>query len=467
MKKFIVTLLSIGLSISILAGCQSKEASETSAATEKQSADAGNEKKEETEKSEDSKADEDKDVTEPKGEIVWIAQGVGEDAWEGRSVPILEKFTEETGIKVTGEFYSFGDLFDVIEVKIASGSKDYDVISVDVPMVASYANRGMLAPMDSYFNADELAQFAESTVAAGSWDGVFYAPPMNTSTQCLWINMQMLEDAGITLPESTTESRLTWEAVAEMAKTVKEELDPDGTNGIIGLEFQQVSRVYQMNALPNSMGGLNIGKDGFTVDGVINDEAWVNALTWYQNLTNEGISSRGITADEISNYFYSGKIAFLVGGTWTANSADQRGPENYTYAPCPAFEGFEDKVGTPTGSWHFGINAASEYYDLAAEFIKFVALGEGNDMWLEINGDVPARIEKLDEIIDDADAPGYLKIGAYEAKNTAVPRALTPGFNEYQTIVGNAWEDIRNGSDVKGSLDSAAEQLNSVMEQYK
>ena len=406
------------------------------------------------------------DTTQPT-KIVWLTQGVGDNAWEGLTKPILAKYKEETGVEVVGEFHSFDDLFDVIEVKIASGSSDYDVISVDVPMVAAYATRGYIAPMDKYFTADEKAQFIDSAVAAGSWQGTFYAPPMNTSTQCLWYNKALLDQAGVTVPDSTPEKRLTWEDVVDMSNKVLDKVNPDRNNGIFGLDWQQVSRVYQMNALPNSMGGQNIGEDGFTVDGVVNNDAWVNALTWYQGLVKSGVASQGINADEMSNYFASGKLVFMVGGTWTASSVEALGMKDYGFCAMPAFKGFEDKVGTPTGSWHFGINAASKNQDAAAAFIKYMTLGEGSDMWLQANGDVPSRKDKLDAIIADPNAAGYLKIGAYEAANTAIPRALTPGFSEYSTIMNAMWEDVRNGADVKSSLDSAVQQIDTAMAKYK
>lgn len=399
--------------------------------------------------------------------IVWVGQGVGENAWEGRTKHIIERYNELTGHNVVGEFYSFTDLFEVIEVKIASGSTDYDVISVDVPMVAGYVNRGYILPMDEYYTAEEKALFTDSAVEAGSWQGVFYAPPMNTSTQCLWYNQDLLDQAGIQMPESSPTDRLTWEEVVDIANKVLDVVNPDRNNGIFGLDWQQVSRVYQMNAIPNSLGGENIGEDGYTVEGILNGEAWIRGMSWYQNLVDTGVASRGIDADEMSNYFASGKMVFLVGGTWTANSVEQLGFENYGYCAMPAFKGYEDKVATPTGSWHFGINAASQNQEIAADFIKFFTLGEGNDLWLIANGDVPSRTEKLQEIMDNDEIAGYLKIGAYEAAYTAKPRALTPGFSEYSTVLDATWEDVRNGADVETALNSAVEQLNSALEKYK
>ncbi len=393
--------------------------------------------------------------------IVWLTEIAKENQ------DILDAFEKAKGIKVVGEYVSFNDLFETIEVKIASGSKDYDVISVDGPMVAAYATRGYITPMDKYFTDEEKKQFITSSLNAGTWDGKFYAPPMATSAQLLWYNTDLLKQAGITMPKNDPDKRLTWEEIEKMAKDTLAVVDPDKSKGISGIQFQQVSRTYQMCALANSMGGKNIGDDGFTVDGVINDKAWVNAMTWMQGLYTNGLSAKGVTADEIPNYFNSGKIVFMAGGTWTAAACDAAGMKTYGWAYAPAFKGFEKSVGTGTGSWHFGINAASENVDAAAEFIKYMSLGEGSDMYLEWIGDMPARESKIKEILDNPDAPGYLKVGAYEAANTAVPRALTPGYSEYSTVIDATLENIRNGAEVKGALDSAVEQINASMAKYK
>lgn len=137
----------------------------------------------------------------------------------------------------------------------------------------------------------------------------------------------------------------------------------------------------------------------------------------------------------------------------------------YTYAPC--FEGHEDEVATSTGSWYFGINSKSANKDAAAEFIRYFTLGKGSDMWLEINGDVPSRVDKQDEIANNPDAPEDMKIAAYEAANTAVPRAVTPVFGEYSTALDQAWEDVRNGADVEETLNNAVEQFDAAVAAYK
>ena len=398
-------------------------------------------------------------------EITFVDTGAG--SWEQYLDPIIEKFEEMTGAKVNMELYAHADYLELLQVKMDAGSDDYDVIGVDVPLVASYATKGWIAPMDEYFSDEEKELFTDVALQAGTWDGVFYSPAMNSSAQLLWYNTALLAEAGVELPESTVENRLTWEQVTEITAEVLSKIDPDGNRGIAGITFGQVSRTYQMNQLPNSMGGANIGEDGFTAVGVVNDEAWVNAATWYQNLYTDGLALKGLTADDAGDFFNAGTVLFMVDGTWRANGAESDGMTDYGYAPVPAFEGYEDQVGTPTGSWHFGIPANSQNKELAAEFIKYMSIGEGNAMWLEGNGDVPSTDAGVEALMNSEDAAGYMKIAAYESANTAVARALTPGFTEYDTIIETTWEDIKNGADVKEALDKAAAEIEEKLAAYK
>lgn len=143
--------------------------------------------------------------------ITFTDTGAGD--WEVSLDPIVERFEEETGATVNVELYSHADYLEMLQVKLEAGSDDYDVIGIDVPLVASYAVKEWVAPMDEYFTDDEKGQFSPSALEAGSWDGKFYAPAMNSSSQLLWYNTALLEEAGVTVPDSDVENRLTWEQV--------------------------------------------------------------------------------------------------------------------------------------------------------------------------------------------------------------------------------------------------------------
>ena len=402
---------------------------------------------------------------EEKITIRWVSLSPGKDGEEGKTKPILEAFEEETGIRVEAEFYAITDLAEVIETKAAAGNTGYDVMSVDVTYIAKYGSSGYLEALDQYFTDEEKAEWSDASLESGIWEDKLYAAPRNTSAQLLIYNKTLLEEAGITVPENSPENRLTYEQVAQLAKEGLEKLDPDGSRGLTGFDFQQVSRVYQMNMLPNSLGGKNIGDDGYEADGIINSKEWEEAMSWYQQLVQDGIASRGYNAEQVAENFYSGKTLFMVGGTWTPTRMIAEDELGYAYAPC--FEGYEDTTATGTGSWYMGMDAQSKEKEAAAEFIKFFTLGKGNDMWLEIDGAMPSRLAKVTEIENDPDASEALKIGAYESAHTAFPRAVTPAFGEYSTILDQTWEDVRNGADVKEALDSAVEQLETAMSTYR
>ena len=70
---------------------------------------------------------------------------------EGPLTPYVEKFTAETGIEVDIQTFPFRDLLATLEVRGNAKADDIDVVFVDAPLVPSYAVRGMIASMDSYF----------------------------------------------------------------------------------------------------------------------------------------------------------------------------------------------------------------------------------------------------------------------------------------------------------------------------
>ena len=67
--------------------------------------------------------------------------------------PIIKSFEKaHPNIKIVRQELPFDQLFQQIQVRLASGSTSPDIIDVDAPVVAAYAVQGFLAPLDSYFS---------------------------------------------------------------------------------------------------------------------------------------------------------------------------------------------------------------------------------------------------------------------------------------------------------------------------
>jgi len=392
--------------------------------------------------------------------------------WVEKLEPINQAFMKEhPNIKIEMESYPFDQLFEVIEMKGGGGEDTFDIVSVDVPMVSGYGFRDYLLPLDAYFDEADKDKYIPSAVNAGTYKGKFLAPPMSSSSQLLYYNKKLLSDAGIPFPSENIEDRLTWEELAANAQKVVQQADPSRNKNIWGLSFDQISRPYQILALPNALGGKGIGDDGVTVDGVLNSPEWVEAMTFYHKIHNElNISPKALKPQETTELFKAGNVAYLVGGPWNIGSFLESETLDFGYAPHPTFEGHD--AATPTGGWHLGVNKHSKHPDEAVEYIKYITAEEGSDMWFEAEKG-PATKALLDAINDDKDGKysafpeSAFKIIAYEAMNTAVPRPLTPGYREWETTAAAAMEDIRNGADPKKSLDDAVAQLKTALEKYK
>lgn len=381
----------------------------------------------------------------------------------------VEAFNKEYEGKIycDVDYVAFNDVFETLEVLMSNKSTEYDIFAADGPNVAAYVHRGYLQPLNPWFSQDEISMFSGNMITEGTYKGKLYGAAMGNSSTVMYYNKALLKEAGIDIDfdSITPTNRLTWEQLVDYSKKALAVLDPKGDKGIFGIEFQQVGRVYQMNILPNSMGGAQISDDGFSVKGILDSEPWLKALKFYQDNVQNGVFTRGISATDTSSYFQAGKILFYIGTTAMPATFEKNGFTDYGYTYIPCFEGYEDSVASACGSWTIGMNVNSNKQDAAAEFIKYLTLYKGADVYIDASGMVPALNRQFtSELLD---AKPYLKLAQYEVENTAVVRAITPAFNEYSTAVNALWENVRNGADIKTAVQDCIDELTTVFKEYQ
>lgn len=409
-------------------------------------------------------------AAEGSGEVVTIKLMMSQTQQPGVSAAVAA-FNEAYAGKYQCEadYLAFDNVFETLEILMSSRSAEYDVFAADGPNIAAYATRGYLTPLTQYITPEELALFTPAMQDECVYNGEVFGAAMGDSSLVMYYNTALLEQAGIDhaamFADVNGESRITWEKLVELAKQAQKKLDPDGTQGIAGIEFQQVGRTYQMNVLANDFGGINIGEDGFTVDGVLNSESWIKALTWYQGQVNDGVFTKGIAAGDTSSYFMSGKIIFYLGTTALPGTFDSNGMTTYGYTYVPCFEGYESEVTTSCGSWTVGMNPYSNKTEAAVEFIKYLTMYDGADVYISASGMLPALSRQFTEEL--LTQKPYLRIAQYEGANTALVRAKTPGFNEYATTVNALWENVRNGADPATAAQNAIDELTTAFMEYE
>lgn len=407
--------------------------------------------------------------------------GAAADAAPGGTITVLS-FTEyhaavqasidaymaaNPGVTVKLEEYPYSEYNDAVTIKLGSQSQDFDVVMTDATMVSAYTYKGWISSMDAYFTADEKAEFAPALVKSSTYDGEFVAPPLCNSCQALFYNKDLLDAAGVAYPSEDPAERLTWEQVVEISKQVISTVNDDT---IFGLTFEQVDRPYQILPLPNSLGADAFGADGLTVDGYLNSEAFQTAMQWYSDIHNvDMISPKGTSPADSDGLFMAGKIVFLTANIFNYNTFGKTEGLNWGFTAFPYFA--TGAPASPTDSWHVGLCSGSQNAETAVDFIKYFTLGEGNSVFLTTRGAFAAKVATLENYMTDdkySEFPmSIFRLASFEAQNTAYPRPSTLAYGEFETIIGSAFSDIRNGVDVLEALNSAVMQLDTQLQMYK
>ena len=156
-------------------------------------------------------------------------------------------YDDNPDIVVEPDILSWDAFFEQIQVRLAAGSGEPDVLSVDVPMTAPYGFREWLLPLDDAFSQSEKDDWLDAALMAGTYEGHLISAPVSTSSQLLYFNLDLFERAGVTPPGP--DERWTWEQVAEAAQQVTFDDDGDGTPEIWGFMWEQVIRIYQLGAV--------------------------------------------------------------------------------------------------------------------------------------------------------------------------------------------------------------------------
>ncbi|WP_048821029.1 ABC transporter substrate-binding protein [Streptomyces ipomoeae] len=119
-------------------------------------------------------------------------------------------------IKIRETYSGYDGYFDKFNTNIAGGSAP-DLLQMDTALVAQYARKGVLAPLDSYVGKSlDLTGFSKTLLAAGTVDGKLYGVPSGIGVNQLTVNRSGLEDLGLKLPDR----EWTWADLKKIAQDV-------------------------------------------------------------------------------------------------------------------------------------------------------------------------------------------------------------------------------------------------------
>jgi multiple sugar transport system substrate-binding protein len=260
---------------------------------------------------------------------------------------------------------------DIQKVKVAiAGGAGPDITDDFAADIVSYAEQGILEPLDSYMKKDgyDISDFIPAAMKACQYQGKTWALPLTSSTFLLFYNKTLLSNAGYTRPPRTDKELLDY-----AIKLTK--VNADKSIDILG--YPDYPFVYFINNMSYALGGDYMGADGKLAP---NNPATIAALKNIIEYRKKFGVDKVLAFDSSAKYcdpsdpFVQGKQALRIDGPWFGNTLKNVLKANVSYgtAPLPYPDGHPELAqGGIFDSSIIYISATSKNKDGAWAFAKY------------------------------------------------------------------------------------------------
>lgn len=388
---------------------------------------------------------------------VWVHSGQSEERTAFDD--LVDRYnTEQNEYMAVREVVPEGSYNDQVQAAALAGDLPC-VLDFDGPFVYNYVFAGDLAPLDPYVDDEYLSDFLPSIIDQGTVDGQLWSLGQFDSGIAFYANREMLEEAGVRIPEGVDDPWTLEElnaAVEALAGVVPE----DGR--VVEFYMNRTGEWYSYAFGPilRSFGGDTIDKETFeTAEGVLNGPEAFEFGTWLQGLFTEGYATA--TPVDPETDFQEGRVALAYDGHWNYNPYKDALGDNLVVIPMPDFG--EGPV-SGMGSWNWGITSDCENKDGAWDFIEFLLQPENIAEVTEANGAPASRISVLEEDERYAEGGDLYVYTLQLQEGIAVPRAATAAYPGIQTAMSDLINALARGEDVQEALDAAVDTVDAAIE---
>ncbi|NUR58786.1 MAG: extracellular solute-binding protein [Catenulispora sp.] len=268
-----------------------------------------------------------------------------------------------------------------------NGGESLDVVGVQVSAMTNTV-RSQLRTVDSYaadLGADWKSKLDPGLLAQAqnaASDKTLYDIPMGgVASAYMFYNNKILTQAGVTTPPKTFE-----ELAADISKIQKS--DPAVTTPVAfsGEAWWQEEMLFTFagQKYPTLSDSIIHG------DASWNQPQVIDSLNQYKRLFSVGgvqSSVLSLSGGDPDSLFYSGKAAFLIGGSWEASvlsssfrAQNSIANDDWGAAAVPVADGGQPAVRT-LAEGGLAIPKSSKYPAQAAKFISYMTSGAGVDLW--------------------------------------------------------------------------------------
>lgn len=354
---------------------------------------------------------------------------------------------------------SGGGYSDKVNASVMAGGLP-DVLTVDGPNVAAYAENGIIQPLAD-LTEEEKNEYLPSIIEQGTYDDKLYALGVMESSVGLYYNKDILESAGIEVPDA--EHPWTWSEFLKILEELKPMMDEmDGYPLDMTFPVGETS-IYYFAPFVWSGGGELVSDDGLTVDGYFNSEQTIEAMNYFRTIVEDEYMSEA----PIDHLFESGRAAFKFDGAWEVNTVYSSYPDiNLGVAPYIVNDNWAGETYTPTGSWAFAASSETKDIEGATELVKWMSgVDSGIRIW-EMTKNFPSTYEAFENIDVFQTDENYSAL-YNQLSNYGHPRPKTPVYPQVSTSFQETLESIAlGGKDAVSELDKAVERIDTKLERY-
>jgi len=290
-------------------------------------------------------------------------------------------------VTVTMQISPWDVFFQKLLPSIAAG-KGPDLMAMDSVQLPQYASRGVLAPLDDWYqdSGNDSGQLVQSAVDATQWDGKSYGVPMNFTTLLLYWNKDMFKAAGLD-PNSPPKD---WAEFQSDAKKLTKDQNGDGKPEQYGLSIADHATIAMWPILFWGNGGGVVSSDG--KKSMLGDPKTIQAMDQWGNLVRKDhIAPIGLAGADADKLFQSKKAAMEIVGPWMTTGFKDAGID-FGLAPPPAGPAGPATLGT---SVSFAVNAktSADKQKASKEFMSFWNSHKSQVYWAVNSGFPPNRTD--------------------------------------------------------------------------
>lgn len=273
---------------------------------------------------------------------------------------------------------------DVQKIVVAISSGDGpDITDNFSNNTASYAEKGMLEPLDDYIANDQydVSDFVPAALDGGRYNGKLYALPINVNFFMMFYNKQLLAEAGYTAAPETGQELLDY--ATKMTK-----VNADTTIDTLG--FPDFPSVYYSTNMTFSLGGNLISADGKTL--TPDNDGLVSAINLMQSYRNKFGVDNVVKFNSSAKYldatdpFIMGKQALRIDGPWFGNTIKNVLKKDIDYGVAPLPGG-----GGEVSSSTFFIPSSANNKEGAWSFLSWLMSKETMTKFNDMFANLPAR----------------------------------------------------------------------------